>query len=78
MGRRQYTKEQVAFALRQIESGKPAAEIIRRLGISERTFYRWKKHFAGLGPTDLRRLRPLDEEESLRLKKLVADLSPSR
>lgn len=48
MGRKQSTEEQIAFALRQAESGTPVAEIIRRLGVSEQTFYRWKKQFAGL------------------------------
>jgi putative transposase len=74
MGRKQYTEEQIAFALRQAESGTPVAEIIRRLGVSEQTFYRWKKQFAGLGIAELRRLRTL-EEENRKLKQLVADLS---
>ncbi len=74
MGRKQYTEEQIAFALRQAESGTPVAEIIRRLGVSEQTFYRWKKQFAGLGVAELRRLRTL-EEENKKLKQLVADLS---
>ena len=64
----------IAFALRQAESGTPVAEIIRRLGVSEQTFYRWKKQFAGLGVAELRRLRTL-EEENRKLKQLVADLS---
>ena len=75
MGRKQYTEEQIAFALRQAESGTPVAEIIRRLGVSEQTFYRWKKQFAGLGVAELRRLRTL-EEENRNLKQLVADLMP--
>jgi putative transposase len=74
MGTKQYTEEQIAFALRQAESGTPVAEIIRRLGVSEQTFYRWKKQFAGLGVAELRRLRTL-EEENRKLKQLVADLS---
>ena len=74
MGRKQYTEEQIAFALRQAESGTPVAEIIRRLGVSEQAFYRWKKQFAGLGVAELRRLRTL-EEENRKLKQLVADLS---
>jgi putative transposase len=56
------------------ESGTSVAEIIRKLGISEQTFYRWKKRFAGLGVAELRRLRTL-EEENKKLKQLVADLS---
>ena len=74
MGRKQYTEEPIAFALRQAESGTPVAEIIRRLGVSEQTVYRWKKQFAGLGVAELRRLRTL-EEENRKLKQLVADLS---
>ena len=53
------------------------AEIIRQLGISEQTFYRWKKRFAGLGIAELRRLRTLEEEDK-KLKQLVADLSPDK
>lgn len=74
MGRKQYTGEQIAFALRQAESGTPVAEIIRKLGVSEQTFYRWKEQFAGPGVAELRRLRTL-EEENRKLKQLVADLS---
>ena len=48
MGKKHFTEEQIAFALRQAESGTSVAEIIRKLGISEQTFYRWKKRFAGL------------------------------
>ena len=74
MGKKQLSEEQIAFALRQAESGTSVAEIIRKLGISEQTFYRWKKRFAGLGIAELRRLRTLEEENS-KLKQLVADLS---
>jgi predicted DNA-binding transcriptional regulator YafY len=49
MGKKYFTEEQIAFALRQAEAGTSVAEIIRKLGISEQTFYRWKKRFAGLG-----------------------------
>ena len=55
MGKNHFTEEQIAFALRQAESGTPVAEVIRKLGISEQTFYRWKKRFAGLGIAELRR-----------------------
>jgi len=74
MGKKNFSEEQIAFALRQAESGTSVAEIIRKLGISEQTFYRWKKRFAGLGVAELRRLRTL-EEENKKLKQLVADLS---
>jgi putative transposase len=74
MRKSQYSEEQIAFALRQAEQGTPVAEVIRKMGISEQTFYRWKKKYAGLGTSELRRLKQL-EEENRRLKKLVADLS---
>ena len=69
-----FTEEQKAFALRQAESGVPVEEIIRKMGISEATFYRWKKKFGGLGVAEIRRLKEL-EEENRRLKNLVADLT---
>ena len=62
MPRKRFTEEQIAFALRQHESGAQIAEIIRKLGVTEQTFYRWKKKFAGLGVAELRRLRQLEEE----------------
>lgn len=64
MKKTRYTEEQIAFALRQAESGTPVAEVIRKMGITEPTFYRWKKQFAGMGVTEIRRL-----------KQLVADLT---
>jgi putative transposase len=69
-----YTAEQIAFAMRQAESGTPVPEICRKMGIAEQTFYRWKKKFAGMGVAEVRRLRVL-EEENRKLKQLVADLS---
>jgi putative transposase len=69
-----FTEEQIAFALRQEEAGTPVADIVRKLGVSEATFYRWKKRFNGMGVAELRRLRQL-EEENRKLKQLVADLS---
>ena len=74
MKRKRYTEEQIAFALRQAESGTPISEIVRKMGISEQTFYRWKKKFAGMGVAEVRRLKQL-EEENKKLKQLVADLS---
>lgn len=74
MKRKRYSEEQIAFALRQHESGTVVEEIIRKMGISEPTFYRWKKKYAGLGVAELRRLKQL-EEENKKLKQLVADLS---
>ena len=69
-----YSEQQIAFALRQAESGTPVAEIVRKMGISEPTFYRWKKKYAGMGIAELRRLKEL-EQENRRLKQLVADLT---
>ena len=71
--KKRFTQEQIAFALRQAEGGTAVEEITRRLGVSEATFYRWKKKYAGLGVAEMRRLRQL-EEENRRLKRLVADL----
>src|SRR4051794_6734402 len=62
------------LALRQAESGTAVAEICRKLGVSEPTFYRWKKQFAGMGTVEIRRLKQL-EEENAKLKRLVADLT---
>ena len=69
-----YSPEQVAFGLRQAEEGTPVSEVCRKMGISEQTFYRWKKKFQGMGVAEVRRLRVL-EEENRKLKQLVADLS---
>jgi putative transposase len=68
------TEEQIAFALRQAESGTTVGEVCRKMGISEATFYNWKKKYGGLGVSELRRLKQL-EEENARLKRMVADLS---
>ena len=68
------TESQIVFALKQSETGVKVEEVCRKMGISEATFYNWKKKFGGLGITELRRLRQLEEENS-QLKKLVADLS---
>jgi putative transposase len=69
-----FTEEQIAFALKQAETGTPVAEVLRRTGISEQTFYRWKKQYGGLGTGDLRRLKQL-VDENRKLKQLLADLS---
>jgi len=71
---KRFTEEQIALAMRQSESGTAVTEIVRKMGVSEQTFYRWKKKFAGLGVAELRRLKQL-EEENRKLKQLVADLS---
>lgn len=69
-----YTEEQIAYALKQAETGTPVAEVLRRMGISEQTFYRWKKLYGGLGAGELRRLKQL-EDGNRKLKQLVSDLS---
>jgi putative transposase len=74
MKRKRFSEEQIAFALRQAEAGSLVEEICRKLGISEPTFYRWKKRYAGMGVPEIRRLKQL-EDENKRLKQLVADLS---
>ena len=74
MRKSRFTQEQIAFALRQAESGTAVPEVCRKMGISENTFYRWKRRYEGLGVAEIRRLRQL-EEENRRLKQIVADLS---
>ena len=74
MKRKRFTEEQIAFALRQAEAGTSVEEVCRKLGVSEPTFYRWKKHLAGMGVPEIRRLKQL-EEENRRLKQLVANLT---
>lgn len=69
-----FTEEQIAFALKQAETGTPVKEVIRKMGISEQTFYRWKTKYGGMLPSDVRKLKQL-EEENRQLRKLVADLS---
>lgn len=69
-----YTEEQIAFAIREGETGTRVGEICRKMGISEATYYVWKKKYGGLGVGELRRLRQL-EDENRRLKQMVADLS---
>ena len=74
MKRKRYSAEQIVYALRQVESGSAAVELCRKLGVSEQTFYRWKKKYSGVGVSELRELRQL-REENRKLKLLVADLS---
>ena len=74
MKKTRYTEEQIAFALKQAETGPRVEEVSRKTGISEATFYNWKKKFGGMGAIELRRLRQL-EDENQRLRRLVADLS---
>lgn len=74
MKKSRFTEQQIAFALQQAESGTAITEVCRKLGISEQTFYRWKKRYGGLMPSEVRKLRQLEEENG-RLKRIVADLT---
>jgi putative transposase len=72
--RKRFSVEQIVAVLKQAQAGTPVAELIRHVGISEQTFYRWKKQYAGLQTDQVRQLKLL-QEENARLKKLVADLT---
>lgn len=74
MKKSKFTEAQIVFALRQADEGVKVSEVCRKMGISEATFYNWKKKYGGLGVSELRRLKQL-EEENRQLKQLVADLS---
>jgi putative transposase len=74
MKKSKFTEAQIVFALQQAEGGVTVAEVCRKLGISEATFYNWKQKYSGLGPVELRRLRQL-EEENAQLKWIVTDLT---
>ncbi|MDF2600302.1 MAG: Transposase family [Methylobacterium brachiatum] len=74
MPRKRFTNEQIAFALRQAENGATVDEVCRKMGVSEPTFYRWKKQFVGMGVPEIRRLKQLEDENS-KLKRLVAPLA---
>ena len=69
-----FTEAQIAFVLKQAEDGTPVAEVCRKAGISDATFYNWRKKYAGLMPSEMRRLRQ-QEDENAKLKRIVADLS---
>ena len=77
MPKKGHTEEQIIAALKQYESGEKVADICRKLGVSQASFYTWKKQYAGMGVQELRELRQLREENG-RLKRLVADLSLDR
>ena len=74
MKSKRFTDEQITYALRQAESGTPVGDVCRQLGVSEASFYLWRKKYAKLGLTEIRELRQL-RDENTRLKKLVADLT---
>ncbi len=74
MKKSKFSEEQIAYVLRQAESGTAVADVCRQLGVSDATFYVWKKKFAHFGVSELRRMRSL-EEENARLKQVAADLT---
>ena len=74
MKKKRFAVEQIVAVLKEAEAGMPVAELIRRIGITEQTFYRWKKQYAGLDSDQARQLKQLQEEND-RLKKIVAELS---
>lgn len=74
MKKSKFTDEQIAFALKQAEVGTPVEEVCRKMDISDATFYNWRKKYGGLGPSELRRLKQLEEKNG-KLKRLMADLS---
>jgi putative transposase len=77
MKKSKFTDAQIAFVLRQTEEGTAIGEVCRKAGISEATFYNWRKKYGGLMPSEMRRLKQLEEENG-KLRKLVADLSLDR
>ncbi|WP_309714802.1 transposase [Armatimonas sp.] len=74
MPKKTFTEEQIVAALKKAESGVSVADVCRQTGVTEMTFYRWKRKYAGAGIAELRRLKLL-EEENRKLKQLVADLT---
>ena len=74
MKKSRFSEEQIATALRQVDAGVPVAEVTRALGISEQTYYLWRKKYGQMAMAEIRRLRQL-EEENRKLKQLVADLT---
>jgi putative transposase len=74
MKKSRFTEEQIAYALRQADAGTPVSDVCRQMGISEATYYVWRKKYADLGVAELRQLRQL-QDENARLKRVVADLT---
>jgi putative transposase len=74
MRKKRFSVEQIVVILKQAEEGMAVGELIRKVGITEQTFYRWKKEYSGLEVDQVRQLKQLQDENS-RLKKIVADLT---
>jgi len=74
MKKSKFTEAQIVYAIKQVETGTKVDQICRQMGVSQPTFYNWKRKYGGMGLTELKKLRQL-EEENTQLKKLVADLS---
>ena len=74
MKKSRFSERQIAFILKQVDDGLSVEEVCRKAGVSQQTYYRWRKKYAGLMPSEVRRLKQLEEENS-RLKRMVADLS---
>ena len=74
MKQKRFSVEQIVAVLKQAEAGVPLVELLRRVGVSQQTFYRWKKQYVGLEVDQVRQLKQL-QEENTRLKQLVADLT---
>jgi len=72
MKRRRYSEEQIIRILKEVENGGSVAEVARQYGVSEPTIFRWRKKYSGLGESELRRLKSL-EEENRRLRKIVSE-----
>lgn len=73
MRKARFTEEQISFAIRQAESGTPVVEVCRKIGVSEQTFYRWKRKYVGMGVAELRRIRQLEEENRKLSESLKSD-----
>ena len=74
MKKSRFSEQQIAFILKQAEDGTTVEEVCRKMGISDATFYKWRQKYGGLGPSELRKLKQLEEENS-KLKRIVAHLS---
>ena len=74
MKKSRFTEEQIIYALRLADSGKTVVDVCRQLGVSEATFYTWKKKYADLSVSELRKLKQI-EDENARLRRIVADLT---